>query len=823
MRKLFPVFSLLLLFSITSLICCNVSSWAEDIQADYGVFKKLFLQREGKKIELDPVTTPDLFDNSVGTCENRKAVEGAVAFCTGQGSQAVVTTSLTPGSVPGTTPPTVTTTTTAGTTTTSSTLINVTLRYVRPAGSDTLCDGTTNIDAGSGACAWATISKAGGAGVITPGSAGATVYVAPGTYTGTIKTYTVGSATQPVKFISSVPWGAIIAPAGTSSNAVWEVRGPYQQINGFQFTAPGYSGAVACYASLVSTGHHCQLLNNYVAGIAIGDGDSCPSFGALNTGVQGGGGRPSDSLYGYNVVKGNVVRIVGSRPNCNQTHGIYAGGPYDVIQNNLVSGVVGWGINYWGDIRYGVIGNNTVFNNNQGGILIGTDGYGTYTDVQYVNVLNNAVVNNGLASIADEIGGISLYDNGSSNNLFNGNLLYGNVSKYAGDDQFFKGMDGGYNHVPCAWPCDDANAKSGTDATTFINFVPDWNANPATNYLPGNYALRSGSNAIDNGTTACVNGGYTPCVPSDDFIGTARPKDVTWDIGGWEYDSGASTTTTTATSSTTSTTLTYAPDWRSYVTSALTMETSVTTDSGGGSCAWASSDLTQTSSQVVVGSYSGNDTTNIGNQSSTCTALAYTGAFTCGGWWRRTGSAGTVYLISKKGTNNGYGAQYFSTDVFWYVGNGSSNCEMQTTTDFFPATSAWVFWAGISTGSALQVYGNGALQTGTCGGGGCTGSGTSCTYSGVASSSNNFLLGGDDSANGFAGFMDDLFCDTYSASNADDGVVDPAALCRILACGLDGQGCQCNGTVYASGTGDGTRYKLYGNGCSLPNCNQETP
>jgi len=764
----------------------------------------------------------DVFDSSTETtCANRRAVTGSLSFCTSTGAQGVVTTSLTPGSIPPTVPPTVTTSTTAGTTTTSTTLVNVVYRYVRPGGNDA-CDGTANTDGSSGTCAWKTISKAGGAGVITPGTAGATVYVAPGTYTDQVKTYTVGSVTQPVKFISSVPWGAIIAPTVTSANAVWEVRGPYQQIDGFQFNAPGWSGAIACYASLASTGHHCQLLNNYVVGIALGNGDSCPSFGALNTGVQGGGGRPADSLLGYNVIKGNVVRIVGSRPDCNQTHGIYAGGPYDLIENNIVSGVVGWGINYWGDIRYGVISHNTVFNNNAGGIQIGTDGYGTYKDVQYVNVLNNVVVNNGLASIDNEIGGITLYDNSSSNNLFNGNLLYGNVSKYAGDDQFFKGMDGSYNHVPCTWPCDDANAKTGTDEATFINFQSDWNASPATNYLIGNYALKSGSNAIDNGTTGCVNGGYSPCVPADDIIGTARPKDVTWDIGAFEYDSGASTTTTTATTSTTSTTLTQAPDWRSYVTSALTMESSVTTDSGAGSCTWTSSNLSQTSAQAVVGTYSGNDSTNGGNQVSTCAGLAYTGAFTCGGWWRRTGTGGTAYLISKKGTNNGYGAQYYSTDVYWYVGNGSSDCQMQTTTNIFPATNAWVFWSGISTGSALQVWANGALQTSDCTGG-CSSSGTSCTFSGVSSSSNNFLLGGNDGSDGFAGYIDDFFCDTYSSSSSSDGVVDPQSLCRILACGLDGQGCQCNGATYASGTGAGTRYALYGNSCTLPDCNREQP
>jgi hypothetical protein len=75
------------------------------------------------------------------------------------------------------------------------------------------------------------------------------------------------------------------------------------------------------------------------------------------------------------------------------------------------------------------------------------------------------------------------------------------------------------------------------------------NANPDfVNAAGGNYALASGSPAIDHGMT------LSPV--TTDYNGVARPQGAAYDIGAFEYNSGTSTTTTTSSSGGTSSTST---------------------------------------------------------------------------------------------------------------------------------------------------------------------------------------------------------------------------------------------------------------------------
>jgi Protein of unknown function (DUF1565) len=388
---------------------------------------------------------------------------------------------------------------------------------------------TTGSDANDGSQAhpWATINHADQA--LTLGQAGTVVHVAPGTYGAANYTKKVGTATQRVRFQSDVRWGAKIT-------ALWSVQGAYQELVGFEMTAPGAGGMIACYTGVDNntTGHHCRILGNYIHDVGTG---ICSSAGAINTAVVAGHGEPTtDAGRGYNEVIGNVIRHVGAdagAPNhCNQFHGIYLSGPFDVAQNNIISGVIGWGIHARGDVKAQVMSNNTIFNNSHGGIIL--EGIGPiYPTSDYATVSNNIVVDNGLAGASPSYG-INDYDDVlGTHNLYTNNLLYGNLPS-----NWAMGKTSTSGSIGCADPCKDAHMVTGTNATVFVNFQSDWNTAPAASFNPANYELRAASPAIDRASKACTAGGLSPCTPAIDFLGVARPQGAALDIG--VFESGAS-------------------------------------------------------------------------------------------------------------------------------------------------------------------------------------------------------------------------------------------------------------------------------------------
>src|SRR5947208_3459485 len=100
--------------------------------------------------------------------------------------------------------------------------------YVSPAGRD-----SNNGSAGS---PWATIAHA--ATVIGPG---ATVHVAPGTYTGYITTKVSGTSSSRITYISDVQWGAKIV-GNRVDHSTWHNYGNYVDIMGFEVTSVGRMG-----------------------------------------------------------------------------------------------------------------------------------------------------------------------------------------------------------------------------------------------------------------------------------------------------------------------------------------------------------------------------------------------------------------------------------------------------------------------------------------------------------------------------------------------------------------------------------------------------
>ncbi|WP_313172484.1 DUF1565 domain-containing protein, partial [Massilia oculi] len=93
--------------------------------------------------------------------------------------------------------------------------------YVSPTGSDTA--------AGTKAAPFKTLARAAKAAT----KAGTTVFVAPGTYAGGIRTTASGTASSRIYWVSTTKWGAkIVPPANSTNKTAWDNRGNYVSIIG---------------------------------------------------------------------------------------------------------------------------------------------------------------------------------------------------------------------------------------------------------------------------------------------------------------------------------------------------------------------------------------------------------------------------------------------------------------------------------------------------------------------------------------------------------------------------------------------------------------
>ena len=94
--------------------------------------------------------------------------------------------------------------------------------YVSPNGSDSA--------AGTKAAPFKTLARAAKA-ATKPST---TVWVAPGTYAGGIKTTGNGTASNRIYWVSTTKWGAkVVPPASSSTKSAWDNRGNYVSIIGF--------------------------------------------------------------------------------------------------------------------------------------------------------------------------------------------------------------------------------------------------------------------------------------------------------------------------------------------------------------------------------------------------------------------------------------------------------------------------------------------------------------------------------------------------------------------------------------------------------------
>jgi hypothetical protein len=335
--------------------------------------------------------------------------------------------------------------------------------HVSPAGNDA--------HDGSAAHPWRTIQKAALAAV--PGS---TVHVAPGSYIGPVETARDGMETAPIRFLSTVRWGARVSYTGAAAQQVWRNLGDWVEIVGFEVTGGGdVRNGIQNDASFA------RILRNWVHQIPNkGCGDANGGAGIVN-------GNPEAQA---SVIEGNIVHDIGNvaQP-CNIIHGLYHSHRGGRIANNITFRNQGSGIHLWHAATDVAVVNNLTFANGVAGIVIGaSQGVADQCEVR-----NNLILDNPHG----------MYESGKTgpNNRYVANLLFGN-------QVFDLSL-----RVP---DVDTLRVAPG-----LVDYRPDGT---------GDYRLAPWSPAIDSGSPVSA--------PAADIEGLPRPVGAGWDRGPYEWRDG---------------------------------------------------------------------------------------------------------------------------------------------------------------------------------------------------------------------------------------------------------------------------------------------
>lgn len=352
-------------------------------------------------------------------------------------------------------------------------------------------------------------------------SAGDTVYIHAGTYTGS------GAVIDSATF--TVPSGTDFTTGAVT-------------ISGYPGETVTMQPPDGAHAIRLTTGspHHLiiqdliiDLINSTLPlsspdGLYLSSGAHHNRFQRLeikNNAFNGVHFSSSGGASGYNELLNSSIHDNGRTDLGNSGYGIYLS-----TSNNLIEGN-----DFYGNNGYGVHlnpvageGNNNIIRNNRihANFVHGTVGGGGTTSygVVVVNGDNNLVSNN---LIYGNQGGILIYNN-STNTLVYNNTITGNLGHAGGGEaginlQYFGSVIIRNNIIYNNANGSIVNDGGGGPVTESNNLTTDPSFVDAASY---DFRLQSGSAAKDGGMTLAE-------VPSD-FLGVSRPQGSAYDIGAYE-------------------------------------------------------------------------------------------------------------------------------------------------------------------------------------------------------------------------------------------------------------------------------------------------
>jgi parallel beta-helix repeat protein len=349
--------------------------------------------------------------------------------------------------------------------------------YVSPKGSDR--------NDGSLKHPWMTIAHA--ALLLQPGD---TLHVLPGVYRGRIVTAASGVAEARITYVSEQKWKAQLI-GDVVDNSVWDNRGNYVDIIGFDVSGLGRTG-------LYNDGSRVRFIANHVHDIAGPTSALCSNGGA---GIFHGNYSGSDNdtignrVHDIGWINASLCATAGS-----QVHGIYHANRGGHIFNNLVYHNRAYGIHLWHAASDVVISGNTVFNNGSSGLVVGAG------DKPQGNRADNCLISNNILAFNSRYGFVESGNTGTHNRYVK-NLTYENK-------------------------LGPAQLQNGNKATDTINEDPQF-----VNYTGdsgGDYHLKLNSPARRSGSTEGA--------PADDIEGRARYIASGIDVGAYQSSSDSQNT-----------------------------------------------------------------------------------------------------------------------------------------------------------------------------------------------------------------------------------------------------------------------------------------
>ena len=390
--------------------------------------------------------------------------------------------------------------------------------YVDPSGSDITGNGSLLKPWGSIVYAAAQVS------------AGDTVLINPGTYTGGVYVSTGGTPAEPVTFQANGT-GVVIEGSGGERDAFYIEDADYVVVDGLTIRHANRAGLRISVSDHVTV-RNCTLGENGTWGLFTDFSDyttveNCESYGAVN----------EHGIYISNSSDFPTIRY--NRLHHNRGCGLHINGDISmggdgIISNGVVEGNIiyenglggGSGINLDGVIHT-VVRNNLLYANHAGGItLYQIDGGSGSHD--------NQMLNNTVLMASDGRWAINIPNTVDTNNQVFNNIAYtahgwrGSISIAS---PTLPGFASDYNVVMDRFSTDDGNTRISLSAWQALGYdVHSIIATPAqlfVNPAIADYHLTSNSPAIDHGL-------MLPQVLVD-LDGNLRPGGAAYDIGAYEF------------------------------------------------------------------------------------------------------------------------------------------------------------------------------------------------------------------------------------------------------------------------------------------------